>query len=316
MQPPLSCLKLILCKNIGFLINFLAIIYLHSFSLPLLFPLLILTGGQRNWVQVICNGGVACVAALCYVGWREGHGELPFYLSSSSPPSLHTLAAMACLSALSCCCGDTWASEVGSVLGGTPRLLTTWKKVPQGTNGGVTLVGITCSLLGGVVVGGAYYIGLFVLVRFESLGDAMSQSVVILLGGMAGLIGSLVDSFLGATVQYSGFSEIHKCVVHRPGGNEEDDGDRHVKHISGIDVLDNHAVNFMSSIITAVVVPLVAYAVCITWQIQYIATSNVSNTQLLFPPPPHPIKTGAKVAVSTIDFILKFGTMTFTLSYS
>lgn len=193
------------------------------------------TGGQRNWVQVLSNGCVASLAALSSIA-SGGFGEQPFSMAS--------LSAVACVSSLACCCGDTWASEVGSVMGGTPYLITTWRRVPKGTNGGVTFVGVVCSFAGGLVVGVAYFVGLFVFVGFVSVSDGASQGcVVVLLGGVAGLYGSLVDSLLGATVQYSGFSKEHHCVVHRPGEG--------VAHISGWDILDNHAVNFASSAVTA-----------------------------------------------------------------
>jgi len=80
-------------------------------------------GGQRDWVQVVCNGGVASAAVVLYL-ISAGMGELPLKLSPGrvDPPTLY---ALACLSALCCSCGDTWASEVGSMLGGTPRLITT-----------------------------------------------------------------------------------------------------------------------------------------------------------------------------------------------
>lgn len=85
---------------------------------------------------------------------------------------------MGVLGAVACCNGDTWASELGSVIAkGDPFLITTFQKVPkvrkgfiheisttatfQGTNGGVTVVGLISSLLGGLVIGAAYYLGIF-----------------------------------------------------------------------------------------------------------------------------------------------------------
>ena len=209
------------------------------------------TGGQRDWVQVVCNGGVASAAALLYL-FSAGMGERPLKLSLGrvDPPSLY---ALACLSALCCSCGDTWASEVGSVLGGTPRLITTWQIVPRGTNGGITRVGILCSIGGGLIVGLAYFLTLLVSLGVGGLGSVslMSQLRVMLIGGAAGLFGSVVDSFLGATVQYTGYSEQLGKVVNKPAAG--------VRHVSGVDVLDNHAVNFVSSLITAIAIPAVCY---------------------------------------------------------
>ena len=216
------------------------------------FIIAIFAGGQRDWIQVVCNGGVATLAAVCYIA-SVGYGELPFLPSpSTSAPSPHaTVAAAACVAALACSCGDTWASEVGSVMGGTPYLITSWQKVPPGTNGGVTLLGVLCSFAGGMVVGVAYFVAILLFVGCASFGDATLQSSVIILGGLAGLWGSLVDSLLGATVQYSGYSEETSCVVHGPS--------RDVKHISGWDILDNHAVNFLSSLLTAMTFALYYY---------------------------------------------------------
>ena len=202
-------------------------------------------------MQVVCNGGVASTAALLYL-LSAGMGELPLRLTPGrvDPPTLY---ALACLSALSCSCGDTWASEVGSVVGGTPRLITTWQRVPRGTNGGITGVGILCSIAGGLVVGVTYFVTLVSFLdvgRFDNVSLA-SQLPVVLVGGAAGLFGSVVDSLLGATVQYSGYSDKLGKVVSKLAPE--------VRHISGVDILDNHAVNFVSSLITALVVPAVCY---------------------------------------------------------
>lgn len=209
-----------------------------------------LPGGQRNWIQVVCNGGVASLAAVLYLQ-VAGMGERP--LSLTALPDWASLSALSCLAAIACCCGDTWASEVGSVLGGMPRLVTTWRRVPRGTNGGVTGVGIACSVAGGLTVGLAYALTLLLFLGTEELGPGWAYQLmaVISYGAVCGLLGSIVDSLLGATVQYSGSSRKLGKVVYRPLPG--------VDHVSGRDILDNHAVNFVSSLVTALVAPAIVW---------------------------------------------------------
>ena len=186
------------------------------------------------------------MAALCYL-YSVGMGERPIKLHPADT-DLPTLYAIACLAALACSCGDTWASEVGSVLGGTPRLITTWRCVPKGTNGGVSAIGVLCSVAGGLVIGVAYFVTVLLFVdgsKFDY--NWSSQLSVIAIASAAGLFGSLVDSLLGATIQYSGYSPKLGKVIYSPLPG--------VEHISGLNILDNHAVNFVSSLITAVVIP-------------------------------------------------------------
>ena len=206
------------------------------------------------------------MAAALYI--REtGYGEHVLDLvheHCTTTSLIPTLFSLGCLSSLACCCGDTWASEVGSVIGGTPRLITTWRAVPKGTNGGVTLIGTLCSVAGGLVVGVAYWTteAIIISLNFGTKIDgngtgnisAWSQYFYAIIGAVAGLLGSLVDSLLGATIQYSGYSEKLDKIVGRPDGEG-------VRHISGLNVVSNHTVNFLSSLITALVVPALWYAV-------------------------------------------------------
>ncbi|XP_032151647.1 transmembrane protein 19 isoform X2 [Sapajus apella] len=204
-----------------------------------------LGGGQRNWVQVFCNGAVPTELALLYM-IENGPGEIPVDFSKQYSASWMCLSLLA---ALACCAGDTWASEVGTVLSKSPpRLITTWEKVPVGTNGGVTVMGLVSSLLGGTFVGIAYFLTQLTFVN--DLDISAPQWPIIVFGGLAGLLGSIVDSYLGATMQYTGLDESTGMVVNSPT-NE-------AKHIAGKPILDNNAVNLFSSVLVALLLPTAA----------------------------------------------------------
>ncbi|XP_066039351.1 LOW QUALITY PROTEIN: transmembrane protein 19 [Chamaea fasciata] len=203
-------------------------------------------GGQRNWVQVFCNGGVPTELALLYM-IENGPGEIPIDFSKEYTASWMCLSL---LGALACSAGDTWASEIGSVMSKSkPRLITTWEQVPVGTNGAVTLVGLVSSLLGGMTVGIAYFITQLIFVT--DLEISAPQWPIIVFGAAAGLLGSIVDSYLGATMQYSGFDQTIGMVVNHQTTDS--------KHISGKPILDNNAVNLFSSVIIALALPGTAW---------------------------------------------------------
>lgn len=73
-----------------------------------------------------------------------------------------------------------------------------------GTNGGVTVIGLIVSLLGGLAIGLANYVMLVYMIDADMLARSPAQWPIIIAGGFAGLVGSIVDSVLGATLQYSG----------------------------------------------------------------------------------------------------------------
>jgi uncharacterized protein (TIGR00297 family) len=122
--------------------------------------------GPRNARQVFANGGVAALAAM---------GSL-----ATDAPQWDLIA----LGSLAAACADTWSTEVGAALGGVPRHVITWRSIPRGTSGGVTLWGSIASL------GGAAFVGLLAWPTAAPLAVAVG-----------GAIGAWVDTFLGATLQ-------------------------------------------------------------------------------------------------------------------
>ncbi|KAH8301248.1 hypothetical protein KR018_009244 [Drosophila ironensis] len=202
--------------------------------------------GQRNWVQVLCNGGMAAQLGLLYL-LDCGSGERAIDFAREYRSSW---LGVAVLSAFACCNGDTWSSELGSVLSDRdPISIITWKRVPRGTNGGVSAIGILVSLLGGLFVGLSYYVTVRYTVDTKMLMTSPPQWPIIAFGGMAGLLGSLLDSVMGGLLQYSGVDKEGK-IVEAPG--------KGVRHVSGLRILDNHSVNLISSIVIGVTIPVLA----------------------------------------------------------
>lgn len=78
---------------------------------------------------MLCNGGVAAELAVIYM-INAGCGEYAVDFRRN-PTSSWLVSAV--LGALSCSCGDTFASEVGSAVGSwSPRLITNLQPVPKG----------------------------------------------------------------------------------------------------------------------------------------------------------------------------------------
>lgn len=212
-------------------------------------------GGQRNWVQIVCNLGVPHLAILLQLigSGVSADGEIDFTRNYWN--SWLTVSA---LGAVSCALGDTLSSELGPVLAEDtdPLLITTFRPVPKGTNGGVTIAGLFASVLGGLLIGA----GAWITQAFSSSPPSTHwhspQWPILFFCLYAGLLGSLVDSLLGATFQYTGYDHFRKRITQDPP-TAENPG-TFVEHISGRPVLDNHSVNLLSIALMALATPLLA----------------------------------------------------------
>jgi len=158
------------------------------------------------------------------------------------------VCVVAFVAGYACMAADTWASEVGILSTIPPRHILTLRPCLPGTNGGVSMLGFLASAFGGGVVGLCFAIPSlidFSLNRpYWRISDvSYSQFLWIPIGVFAGLVGSLIDSILGALFQFSGFDERTKTVVNEPG--------KQVKHISGWNILSNNQVNVTALVMTS-----------------------------------------------------------------
>lgn len=182
-------------------------------------------GGRRDFAQTLANGGIGAALALAY-GLM---GEPSFLLAAF-------LGVMATVTA------DTWATELGVLSPHKPRLITNGQPVEPGTSGGVTLLGTSAAAIGGLVIGLA--MAVFYAVGGSIGGQAMTLPWWMVPAGLlGGLLGALVDSLLGATVQ---------AIYRYPSGKETErtvgrDGTPNT-FVRGWRWLNNDMVNFLSSL--------------------------------------------------------------------
>ena len=136
-------------------------------------------GDTRDAWQVLSNGGAAAAAAL-------GLGLAP-----------STIWAAAFLGALATANGDTWATELGVLSRGEPFALRGFSlaRVPRGTSGAVSPLGLGATVAGAAAIG-----AVAALAPAAFFCTPARAALLAILGGTAG---ALADSLLGATVQES-----------------------------------------------------------------------------------------------------------------
>lgn len=180
----------------------------------------------RTAMQVGANG--ALFALCAFVGERTG---VPW-------------VSMMALGALAAAAADTWATEVGTLWGGTPRVLFGGGTVPPGMSGGVTRVGLLASVAGAMAVAapGAWLV------------PSVPWRTVAATVATAGVLGGLVDSALGATVQ----TRRHCSTCDRLTEREVHDCGTRTTHARGLRWMTNDTVNLLATVAGALLAPTLA----------------------------------------------------------
>ncbi len=134
--------------------------------------------GERNYRNVLANGAVPmAIAILTFLAGLEG--ELP---------------ALIYMSAVCVAAADTTASELG-VLSDRTYMITTFRRVPPGVDGGVSLYGTAWAIAASAF---AALVG-WVVIEWTM----PSLSVVIPIS--MGILGCFIDSVIGATLETKGW---------------------------------------------------------------------------------------------------------------
>ena len=135
--------------------------------------------GERNHMNILGVGLPPCIfAVFAYVMG----GEWDYFIMT-----------IGFVASISVAAADTVASEIG-VKDKNVWLCTNFKRVPPGTNGGVSVLGTLVGLAAALVTS---ILGWLVL--YQTL------DLYLLIPAFAGIIGCFLDSFLGATIETWGY---------------------------------------------------------------------------------------------------------------
>jgi uncharacterized membrane protein len=174
---------------------------------------------RRDAMQVIANGGVA---GLITVAWLATNNDALY---------------IAYLGAVAAATADTWGTELGTLSRSPPLLITSFKKVEAGRSGAVSSLGLLAGVAGCIAI-------VVCAVPWIRDGHFIAASVAVVGGGV---IGSLADSILGATLQAQ-----FRCVVCKRETERLSHCAHETEFATGLRFLRNDGVNLLCSVIGGV----------------------------------------------------------------
>ena len=176
--------------------------------------------GVRDQYQVFANGGLGGIFVLMAMFSNE---QFFYYLYLSS------LAAV---------CADTWATEIGTYKRAKTYNVLTFKPIEQGRSGGISIPGTIAGVFGAFVIclSGIYWIQENVVI--------ISLFIV-----FAGVVGSLVDSVIGATIQLQ-----YLCINCEKITERRKHCGTDTVYYKGVEFINNDVVNFFAAVAAVLII--------------------------------------------------------------
>jgi uncharacterized protein (TIGR00297 family) len=142
----------------------------------------------REASQIAANLGIAMLVSNDFFQSTLANTGLAARLASA--PGIFFVAGLAALAEAA---ADTVSSEIGQVLGGRPRMITTLRSTDPGTDGAISLAGTLAGIAAAAIIAAA---------GARAVGGGLASFSIACAGGVFGL---LFDSLLGATIERRGW---------------------------------------------------------------------------------------------------------------
>jgi uncharacterized protein (TIGR00297 family) len=168
----------------------------------------------RDWQQVLANGGAGILFSFFYILTNDSVWFLAYGASIAAANS------------------DTWASEIGPLSRTMPVSIKTFRSVPRGTSGAISLLGTLSAILG------ALFISVFLPLVLGSI-----NIYIVLLIAFSGFLGNVIDTLIGAFFQLE-----YKCRRCHLITEASTHCGKPAKKAKGYTIVNNEFVNFCASL--------------------------------------------------------------------
>lgn len=143
--------------------------------------------GRRGLKNALAN----CFPGLLFA-YIYGSAGSWYFIDGAARTQFYGIGRIAIAGAFAAALADTMSSEIGQLSKAQPVMITTFRRVAAGTNGGITLAGTLAGAAGAAIVG------------LATLATGFVETRLLWIPIAAGLLGTTVDSLLGALLEEKG----------------------------------------------------------------------------------------------------------------